>query len=80
MAKLKIDKYRLLELTAPIFGFLASIVVLLVIAALVGESPGKAVAAILRFTVGTGARLATVFSVAIPLFLAGLLEYVRSLI
>ena len=72
MAKIKIDKYRLLELAAPILGFLASVVVLLIIAALVGESPGKAVAAILRFTVGTGARLATVFSVAIPLFLAGL--------
>jgi len=72
VAKIKIDKYRLLELAAPILGFLASVVVLLIIAALVGESPGKAVAAILRFTVGTGARLATVFSVAIPLFLAGL--------
>jgi simple sugar transport system permease protein len=72
VAKIKIDKYRLLELAAPILGFLASVVVLLIIAALVGESPGKAIAAILRFTVGTGARLATVFSVAIPLFLAGL--------
>jgi simple sugar transport system permease protein len=72
VAKIRIDKYRLLELAAPILGFLASIVVLLIIAALVGEPPGKAVAAILRFTVGTGARLATVFSVAIPLFLAGL--------
>jgi simple sugar transport system permease protein len=72
VAKIKFDKYRLLELSAPIVGFLASIIVLLIIAALVGESPAKAVAAILRFTVGTGARLATVFSVAIPLFLAGL--------
>ena len=72
MAKIKFDKYRLLELAAPILGFLASVVVLLIITAMVGESPGKAVAAILRFTVGTGARLATVFSVAIPLFLAGL--------
>jgi len=72
VGKIRFDKYRLLELAAPILGFLASVVVLLIIAALVGESPGKAVAAILRFTVGTGARLATVFSVAIPLFLAGL--------
>ena len=72
MAKIKFDKYRLLELAAPILGFLASVVVLLIITAMVGESPGKEVAAILRFTVGTGARLATVFSVAIPLLLAGL--------
>ena len=69
---LKLDKYKALEILAPILGFLASVVLLLVIAAIVGESPARTVSAILRFTVGTGARLATVFSVAIPLFLAGL--------
>jgi len=72
MAKLKLDKYRALEVLAPILGFLASLVVLLIIAAAVGETPGRTVSAIIRFTVGTGARLATVFSVAIPLFIAGL--------
>ncbi len=72
MNKPKLDKYRLLELLAPVLGFSASIVVLLIIAALVGESPASAVSAILRFTVGTGARLATVFSVALPLFISGL--------
>jgi ABC-type uncharacterized transport system permease subunit len=72
VASLRLDKYRLLELLAPILGFLAALVVLLIIAALVGETPGKAFTAIFSFTVSTGARVATVFSLAAPLFLSGL--------
>jgi ABC-type uncharacterized transport system permease subunit len=72
VAKLKFDRYKALEVLAPVAGFLASFVILLIIAALVGESPGRTVTAIFRFTMGTGARLASVFSVAIPLFIAGL--------
>ena len=72
MSKIRIDRYSLLELLAPVAGFLAATVVLLVIVVLVGESPGNAISAILKMTVGNPARLATVFSVAIPLFLSGL--------
>lgn len=72
MSKLKLDKYSLLELLSPILGFLASVVVLLIIAALMGETPGSAISAILKFTAGTASRLATVFSVALPLFISGL--------
>jgi len=72
VARTRLDKYRLLEILAPVLGFLASVLLLLIIAALVGESPARAVGAILKFTVGTGARLAAVFSVAIPLFISGL--------
>ncbi len=72
MLKLKIDKYRLYELLSPIIGFLAAIIVLLIIVIVVGESPAKAVSAVFKFTMSTTARLATVFSIAIPLFFAGL--------
>ena len=36
MLRLKLDRYRLMELLAPILGFLASIVVLLIIAGVPG--------------------------------------------
>ena len=72
MRRLKIDKYRVLELISPFLGFLAAVVALMIIVVAVGESPTKAIGAIIKMTMGTSARLATVFSVAIPLFLAGL--------
>ncbi len=72
MKKLRIDKYKLLELTAPLFGFTASLVILLIVTLIVGENPGKVFVAIYKFILSTTPRLATVFSIAIPLFLAGL--------
>ncbi len=72
MPKIKINKYQVYELLSPIIGFIASVIVLLIIVILVGESPAKAVGAIYKFTMGTTARLATVFSIAFPLFFAGL--------
>ena len=72
MRRLRFDKYRLMELLAPVLGFLASIVVLLIIAVVVGETPGNSIRAILKFTVSNASRLASVFSVAIPLFISGL--------
>jgi len=69
---IKFDKYKLYELLSPILGFLASVVVLLIIVIGVGENPLKAIGAIFKMTMGTGGRLATVFAVAIPLFIAGL--------
>jgi general nucleoside transport system permease protein len=72
MAKLKIDKYKVFEALSPIAGFIMSLVILVFIVLLIGESPGKAFAAIYKFSMSTGAKLATVFSIAIPLFLAGL--------
>jgi len=70
--KIKIDKYHLYELFSPLLGVVAAIIVLLLIGIAVGESPGSILKAIHRFTMSTSGRLATVFSVAIPLFLSGL--------
>jgi simple sugar transport system permease protein len=72
MGKIRLDRYSLLELLAPLLGFLAAVGALMAIVLIVGESPPRAVSAILRMTVGTSARLATIFSVAIPLYIAGL--------
>ena len=67
-----IDKYHLLETFSPLAGFFMSLVMLVVIVVIVGESPGKAFGAIYKFTFSTSSRLATVFSVAIPLYIAGI--------
>lgn len=67
----RIGRVQLLALAAPVIGFLAAIVILLIIVVLVGESPGEAVAAIVRFSMSTPSRLATVLSQAIPLYIAG---------
>lgn len=72
LKSLKLDKYRLLETASPFLGFIASLIALIIIVWIVGESPGKAISAIIKMTMGTSARFATVFAVAIPLFLAGL--------
>jgi len=66
------SKYRVLELLSPILGVLASIVVLLLIAMSIGEMPAKTLAGIYKFTLSNASRVSTIFSVAIPLFLAGL--------
>ncbi len=70
--RMGISKYQLLETFSPLAGFLMSLVILVIMIVLVGESPGNAFRAIYKFTMGTSARLATVFSVAIPLYLAGI--------
>lgn len=66
------SKYRVLELLSPILGVIASLLVLLLIATAIGEKPGTTVAGIHKFTLSNSTRLATIFSVAIPLFIAGL--------
>jgi ABC-type uncharacterized transport system permease subunit len=68
----RVKTYRLFELLAPVAGFLVSMVILLMIVIAVGENPLKAVDAIWRFTFSTTARTATILSIAIPLYLAGL--------
>ncbi len=65
-------KYRLFEVLAPIIGFLASMLILLLIVLAVGESPGAAFSAIWRFAFSTTARMATIFSMAIPLYISGI--------
>jgi ABC-type uncharacterized transport system permease subunit len=66
------SKYRVLEMLAPILGVLAAIIVLLLIALAIGVTPAKTLNGIYKFTLSNAARQATIFSVAIPLFLAGL--------
>jgi simple sugar transport system permease protein len=65
-------RHRILETVSPVAGFLGSLVVLLVIVVLVGESPAKALDAIYRFCFGSAGRRASLFSVMIPLYLSGL--------
>ena len=72
MRKIKIDKYHIYELFSPLLGVLAAIIVLLIIGVAVGENPAATLKAIYKFTMSTSGRLATVFSVAIPLFISGL--------
>ncbi len=68
----RISRLDLLAIAAPFIGFLAALVILLLIVLAVGESPAKAVEAIIRMTTGNPSRLGTVLSQAIPLFLAGI--------
>ncbi|MFP4010617.1 MAG: ABC transporter permease [Spirochaetaceae bacterium] len=68
----RISRIEVLSVAAPFIGFLAALVILLLIVLAVGERPSKAVEAILRMTTGNPSRLATVLSQAIPLFLAGI--------
>jgi general nucleoside transport system permease protein len=70
--KLKIDKYKALELLAPLVGIFISFLVLLVIIIVIGESPFKAMSAIYKFTLSSNGKIATIISVAIPLFFAGI--------
>ncbi len=68
----KFDKYKLLEILSPVVGFVASIVVLMIIVIAVGESPVKALAAIYKFSLSRSAKIATIFSMSIPLFFSGI--------
>jgi simple sugar transport system permease protein len=68
----RIDRFALYEAASPAIGFLMSLAVLFVIVILVGEHPARAFEAIYRFGLGTAGRRASLFSIAIPLFLAGL--------
>ncbi len=70
--KPRLRSYLVLELSAPIIGFLASMVVLLAVVILMRETPGRALQAIYKFTFSTAARTASVVSVSIPYFLSGL--------
>lgn len=70
--KFKFNKYKLLELFAPVAGFIASIIVLLIIVIAVGESPGKSLVAIYKFSLSSSAKVATILSMSIPLFFAGI--------
>lgn len=72
MPKLGITRYRVYAGLSPFLGFFASLFVLLLIVIAVGESPVSAFSAIVRMSMGTAGRLATVFSLSIPLFLSGL--------
>jgi general nucleoside transport system permease protein len=68
----RLDRYRLLEILAPLTGFFLSLLILLAMVMAVGESPQKAAEAIWRYALSSTAKLATIASLAIPLFLAGL--------
>ena len=68
----RVNRLQLLSLVAPVVGFVAAVIILLVMVILVGESPGNALSAIARITMGNPSRLASVLSQAIPLYLAGI--------
>ncbi len=68
----RVNKYTLYETVAPLIGFLASMIILVVIVIIVGESPAKAADAVWKMTFSKTARVATILSTAIPLFLAGI--------
>jgi simple sugar transport system permease protein len=65
-------KYALYEIAAPFIGFAAAMVLLLLIVILVGESPARAMDAIWKMTFSSSAKVATILSMSIPLYLAGL--------
>jgi len=66
------NRDRLFAVLAPVIGFVAAIIILLVIVVLVGESPARAINAIVRITTSNPSRLASVLSQAIPLYIAGI--------
>jgi simple sugar transport system permease protein len=68
----RVNKYTFFEIAAPLIGFLAAMIVLLIIVIVVGESPANAIDAIWKMTFSTDAKTATIFSMSIPLYLAGL--------
>lgn len=72
MLNIRISRYRLFSWASPFLGFFASLFVLLLIVVAVGENPVSAFSAIIKMSMGTSGRLATVFSLSIPLFLSGL--------
>jgi simple sugar transport system permease protein len=68
----KFNKYALFEVAAPLVGFLVSMLLLLAIAAAVGEGPADTVDAIWKMTFAKGSRVATMLSASIPLYIAGI--------
>lgn len=66
------NRDRLFAILSPIIGFFAAVIILMVIVIAVGETPGRAVNAIVRITTSNPSRLGAVLSQAIPLFLAGI--------
>ncbi|MGO8692540.1 MAG: ABC transporter permease [Rectinemataceae bacterium] len=68
----RFNKYTLYEISAPLIGFVASMLILLVIVIIVGENPGSATDAIWKMTFASSTRTATILSTAVPEFLAGL--------
>jgi general nucleoside transport system permease protein len=68
----KFSRYVLLEQAAPFIGFIASMIVLLVIVIGMREEPGKAFQAIYKFSMSSAAKLAAVLSISIPYYLSGL--------
>ncbi|MCG8570524.1 MAG: hypothetical protein MJB14_10330, partial [Spirochaetes bacterium] len=74
-------KYGVLEGISPIIGFLIAFAILMIIVVIVGESPAKAFGAIFKYSLGFGSnmtfkmvitKIATLISVASPLFITGL--------
>jgi len=63
-------KYRLIEGSAPVLGFLFAMVVMMVTVQFIGESPIKALSAILTFSFSQ-AGIAYIVSQSIPLIIAG---------
>lgn len=72
MATATSRRETLLNILAPVIGFLAAIVILLIIVVIVGETPGNAIRAIIRIAFGNPSRTATIISTAIPLYIAGI--------
>jgi len=72
MRKPTINRYSILSLLAPVFGFVTAMIILLIIVIAIGKNPGEAVAAILRMTTSSASRFGTVVSQAIPLYIAGI--------
>ncbi|MCF7937209.1 MAG: ABC transporter permease [Spirochaetales bacterium] len=72
MKKPSFNKYKFYEMLSPVVGFVVAMIILLIIVVAIGENPIKAFGAIYDFTLSTGPRIATVFSIAIPLYLAGI--------
>jgi simple sugar transport system permease protein len=68
----KLNRYALYEIAAPLAGFLVSMLLLLGIAATVGESPADTVDAIWKMTFAKGSRVAAMLSASIPLYIAGI--------
>jgi general nucleoside transport system permease protein len=72
MKRINFDKYRLLELLSPLIGLFISFIFFIIIVVSIGENPFTAMAAIYKFTFSSTPKIATIFSVAIPLFFSGL--------
>ena len=68
----RISGHLVLSQAAPFIGFLASMVVLVVIVVLMKESPVKAVEAVYKFALNGAAKLGAVLSISIPYYLSGL--------